>query len=103
LKQYKPRGFGPGVLLYLDLAFARSEGCPVLPIEANPLYDLVLENGVYRVGVHLSEPLSKEFHGKPIIHRLPIVGLYKTPWLGTLLRNFWAKRKGAVLFQLPPG
>lgn len=64
------------------------------------LYDLILENGHYRVGVDMIKP-SSSFEGKPIIHRLPIRGVYKAPWLGTLLRNFWAKRKGAVLFDLP--
>jgi len=61
-------------------------------------YDLVLENGIHVLGAPLAEsPLGGRFRGKSVVHALCLRGPYRLPFLGTLLRNFWAKRHGAIL------
>ena len=68
-----------------------------------PVYDLVLEGGIHKVGVRLGpEGPTAGHEGRAVLHALPVRGLYRWPYLGTMLRNFWAKRKGALLYDPPP-
>ncbi len=61
---------------------------------------MVLENGEYRIGVVPGpEGLALQFEGKAVCHVLEVRGFYRLPFAGTLLRNFWAKRKGALLYN----
>ncbi len=61
-------------------------------------YDLVLENGIHVLGVALTHsPAGSHYRGKRVIHILRLQGPYRLPYFGTLLRNFWAKRHGAIL------
>ena len=56
-------------------------------------YDLILQGGHHRLGVTNPD----DFHAT-VVHQLRLSFPYRLPYLGTLLRNFWAKRHGARLF-----
>ena len=56
-------------------------------------YDLVLDDGRHLLDVPVDPSLSN------IQHALRLRPWHRLPYLGIILRNFWAKQHGARLFQ----
>ena len=66
-------------------------------------YDLILEDGSYVTGQPFPEGIPLvSVTGKAVRRALKIKGIYRVPYLGILLRNFWAKRGGALLHEIDP-
>ena len=60
-------------------------------------YDLILHDGGYYINVTWPSDAARAEH---IASALPLVGAYRLPLLGKLLRNHWAKSRGAILTPL---
>lgn len=65
-------------------------------------YDLILDDGQYCINC-LVVGWPKVWRSKLVADALLIRGVYGLPWLGALLRNFWAKRRGAYLSNILHG
>jgi len=65
-------------------------------------FDLILANGTYWIDCAAMSP-PREWQGEWVIKALQLRGWYRTPLLGKLLRNGWAKRNGAALDTIHQG
>ena len=59
-------------------------------------FDLICADGTYYTSVRADAPPSRH-RRRAVTHVLPVRGLLRLPFLGLILRNFWAKKNGAVL------
>lgn len=67
-------------------------------LKSGTIYDLILHDGGYYINVAWPSDAAPAAH---IASALPLAGAYRLPLLGKLLRNHWAKSRGAILTPLP--
>ncbi len=58
-------------------------------------FDLVRTDGRLVLGVQADQP-PDAYDGVAVVAVLSLGRLYRLPWLGPILRNHWAKRRGAI-------
>ncbi|MDJ0838139.1 MAG: hypothetical protein QNK37_16605 [Acidobacteriota bacterium] len=61
-------------------------------------YDLILENGRHVLAVPMIGEPGGFYEGERVVHALRLRFPYRVPYLGPVLRNFWAKSRGARLY-----
>lgn len=65
-------------------------------------FDLILEDGSYWVNCYAPEKPAS-WRNRSVKQALSLKALHRMPLIGSLFRNYWAKRNGALLHQVFQG